>query len=93
MPGIGSSTSTMMQQIMHEGFRLTYSLRPELSNLRVPALFIWGGQDKLGPPELGREMAAIAPRALFEVVENAGHLPWLDQADQCVKLTSDFLRG
>ena len=93
MPGIGSSSSTMMQQITQEGFRLTYSLRPELPNLRVPTLFIWGDGDKLGPPELGREMAALAAHARCEIVEGAGHLPWLDQPDRCIQLTSDFLRG
>lgn len=92
LPGSAQSTTTMLEQMSHEGFRLTYSLRPELKNLKPETLFIWGDQDKLGPPALGLEMAAIAPRAHCEVLKDAGHLPWLDQSEQCIRLTKDFLK-
>jgi pimeloyl-ACP methyl ester carboxylesterase len=92
MPGIGSSSATMMKQITQEGFQLTYSLRPELRDFHVPTLFLWGDQDKLGPPQLGREMAAVAPNARCEIIASAGHIPWLDQPEQCIQLTSGFLK-
>src|SRR5262249_30029099 len=58
---------------------LTYKLRPELPNLTVPTLFLWGEKDTFGPPRLGQEMAAIMPNARCEVVRDAGHVAWLDQ--------------
>jgi len=82
----------MMQQIAHEGIPLTYALRPELKNLKPDTLFIWGDQDKLGPAMLGREMASMIPHARCEVVKEAGHLPWLDESELCIRLTRDFLR-
>jgi pimeloyl-ACP methyl ester carboxylesterase len=92
LPGYAQSTATMMEQITHEGIPLTYALRPELKNLKPETLFIWGDQDKLGPATLGREMASMIPHARCEVVNQAGHLPWLDQPELCIRLTTDFLR-
>jgi pimeloyl-ACP methyl ester carboxylesterase len=92
LPGYAQSTDTMLQQIAHEGIPLTYALRPELKNLKPPALFIWGDQDKLGPAMLGNEMASMIPHARCEVVKEAGHLAWLDQPELCIRLTRDFLR-
>lgn len=92
LPGYAQSTATMLEQIAHEGILLTYALRPELKNLKPETLFIWGDQDKLGPAVLGREMASMIPHARCEVIKEAGHLPWLDQSELCIRLTRDFLR-
>ena len=89
MPGIDSSMATMLEQSRRDGFHMTYSLRPEMSRLDTPTLFIWGDQDRLGSAELGREMASIMPNGRCEVVTNAGHLPWLDRTERCVTLTKD----
>jgi len=93
MPGINSSMATMMEQIRRDDFQLTWSLRPAMSRLAIPTLFIWGDHDSLGPPSLGREMARIMPNARCEVLEDAGHLPWLDQPERCVTLARDFIHG
>ena len=70
----------------------TYQLRPELKDLRPATLFIWGDQDKLGPPTLGVEMAKLAPNAHCEVLPDAGHLPWLDQPEECSRMVTEFLK-
>ena len=36
-------------------------------------------RDAFGSPDLGREAAAQASRARFVLIEDAGHVPWLDQ--------------
>jgi pimeloyl-ACP methyl ester carboxylesterase len=92
LPGYAQSTATMMEQIAHEGIPLTYALRPELKNLKPETLFIWGDQDKLGSAMRGNEMASMIPHARCEVIKEAGHLPWLDQSELCIRLTRDFLR-
>jgi pimeloyl-ACP methyl ester carboxylesterase len=69
----------------------TYALRPELSKLRAPTLFLWGDHDPFGTPSLGREMAAMMPDARVVEVSDAGHLPWLDQPDFCAEQTAAFL--
>jgi pimeloyl-ACP methyl ester carboxylesterase len=71
----------------------TYALRPDLSKLTAPTLFLWGDQDPLGTPDVGRELASRMPDARVEVVADAGHLPWLDQADFCAARITAFLSG
>jgi len=88
IPGATESWLTMVQNTGP----LTYALRPELKNLNVPTLMIWGDKDTFGPPERGAEMVALMPNAKLQVVHDAGHLAWLDQIEQCTNLVTSFLR-
>jgi pimeloyl-ACP methyl ester carboxylesterase len=96
LPEANRGWNSMLEELSREGVErtgLTYALRPELKNLRPPALFIWGDKDIEGPPSLAQEMAAIAPHARCEIIPDAGHLVWLDQPDRCAKRMLDFLRS
>ncbi len=72
---------------------LSYALRPELKNLKAPALFLMGDKDMEGPPTLAQEMAALAPHGRFELVRDSGHVIWLDQPEEVARLTRDFLKS
>lgn len=52
-----------------------------LSHLTMPALVVWGAIDPYIPPSFGEQYAAGLGNAQVELVDNAGHWPWLDQAD------------
>ncbi len=93
LPGAQLSWSTMLAALASPpASGLTHALRPELKDLKAPTLFVWGDQD-MEPPRLGQEMAALAPHARCEIVADAGHIVWLDQPEQCSKLTIDFLKN
>jgi pimeloyl-ACP methyl ester carboxylesterase len=70
---------------------LTYKLRPELPNLAVPTLLLWGEKDAFGAPSLGLEMAALMKNARCEVIPDAGHVAWLDQLNLCAEKLESFL--
>jgi pimeloyl-ACP methyl ester carboxylesterase len=53
--------------------------RSFLSAIAVPALVLVGGEDRLTPPELAREMTDAIPQADLVVVEGAGHLSTLER--------------
>jgi len=64
-----------------------------LSELSVPALFIYGGDDprtEPGDPELVRQ---ALPRADFRVIEGARHSPHSgrDSAEECTRIAKEFL--
>jgi pimeloyl-ACP methyl ester carboxylesterase len=93
LPGAADSWNTMIEKAVKDKDTFgAYSLRPELKNLRPSMLFIWGDKDKLGSPTLGEEMAKLAPKARCEVLRDAGHLPWLDQPEECNRLVLKFLK-
>ena len=95
IPGATESWLTLLEDCSITGGRstLTYSLRPELPKLSMPALLIWGDKDSFGPPTLAKEMAQLMPQGSAEVVPDAGHLAWLDQPDKVAALITNFLRS
>jgi pimeloyl-ACP methyl ester carboxylesterase len=52
-----------------------------LEELDMPALVLWGARDPWLGPELARRYAERLPRAEVEVIEDAGHWPWLDRPE------------
>ena len=59
--------------------------------LHLPVLCIVGDQDGSTPPALVRALADLIEGAEFRVVENAGHLPNVEQPDVFAELVSAFL--
>lgn len=50
----------------------------ECAGLQMPALFIHGTADP-HPADETRRLAGVLPRARFVAIDDAGHLPWLEQ--------------
>lgn len=99
IPGAAESWITMNESMFRPtgaglfsgASTLSYALRPELSTLHIPTLFLWGDRDTFGPPTLGKEMAALMPEARCEVIPDAGHLPWIDEPALCAEHMRSFL--
>lgn len=65
-------------------------LERRLHHLTMPTLVIWGGDDRLLPPEHGRRLAGLLPDARFEVLDGVGHVVPLEAPDAFARLVSDF---
>lgn len=61
------------------------------AELKLPALLIAGDEDGSTPPELVRDTADLIEGARFELIENAGHLPCVEQAGQYARILQDFI--
>lgn len=62
-----------------------------LARVRAPTLFIWGGDDPNGGGEIARAFANRVPDAELQVLDGAGHAPWIDEPDRCAELVRRFL--
>jgi pimeloyl-ACP methyl ester carboxylesterase len=95
LPGAQLSWNTMVESVLSKPDPgcLTYSLRPELKNLRAATLFVWGEKENLASRKVVEEMVPLAAQAQFKLVADAGHIVWFDQPEQCSKLTIDFLKS
>jgi 3-oxoadipate enol-lactonase len=62
----------------------------EIVRLDLPVLCIVGDQDGSTPPDLVRSTAALIPGAECVIVENAGHLPCIEQPDATAELVRRF---
>jgi len=61
--------------------------------LAVPSTWLAGRRDRLVDPRAMRDAAAMAPNAMFQVVEHAGHAPFLTHADEVAMRVDGFLQG
>lgn len=70
--------------------------RPESGSLlpkfQIPVLILTGDKDQIIPPEKAKTMAAVIPRATLKIVENAGHMPMLEQPQATTTAIRDFLK-
>ena len=60
--------------------------------LKVPVLCIVGDQDRSTPPDLVRSTADLIQGARFEIVNDAGHLPCIEQPAVTAALIRNFLQ-
>lgn len=57
-----------------------------LHRIEVPVKIIWGREDRILPVGFVDEFKRLMPRAQVHVLENCGHLPQVEKADEFVEL-------
>jgi pimeloyl-ACP methyl ester carboxylesterase len=65
-------------------------LERRLHHVTMPTLVIWGGEDRLLPPEHGRRLAALIPGARVEILDGVGHVVPLEAPGAFARLVADF---
>lgn len=65
--------------------------RPSLSEIRCPTLLIWGDGDGITSRAHQDEIAAAIPHAEMHIIEGAGHLPMVEEAEMVAKIMHQFL--
>ena len=66
-------------------------LRYWLRRVAAPTLVLWGGSDRIVTPDYGRRYAALIPKGRFEIIDDAGHHPELEQPRVFVDHIARFL--
>jgi 3-oxoadipate enol-lactonase len=62
-----------------------------IHQLQVPCLFIASDQDHTNSPEEVKRMAELVPHAEYVCIENAGHVPQMEQPQEFNRLIWEFL--
>jgi pimeloyl-ACP methyl ester carboxylesterase len=62
-----------------------------LPNINVPVLIITGDKDQIIPPQKADAMASAIPGATLATIENAGHMPMLEQPQATTMAIRNFL--
>jgi pimeloyl-ACP methyl ester carboxylesterase len=66
-------------------------LHKRLYRVKAPTLLLWGAQDRLVDPAYGDEFVNAIADARLEVIDGAGHLPQLEQAERTAASVTGFL--
>jgi 3-oxoadipate enol-lactonase len=90
--------SIMLRQSSAEGYAGVCTalrdadFRQSMTQIKNPTLVLCGAEDIATPPELGRELAGLIAGAQFSLIENAGHLPCVEQPETVVERMRQFFR-
>lgn len=91
-PRPGPSPEAIRTMVAYTGPSLADpKLLPRLGRVTVPTLAVWGENDAVATPDFGRVYAAAIPGARFEVIPDAGHLPWREAPDATFAAIAAFV--
>lgn len=91
-PGQTESLASLYRDSQRlRGCHPDYVIRAEVPTIEQPTLFIWGRADQFFPPGLGRDVAVSMPNAQLVELDDAGHMPWLEQGDGTASAIWTFL--
>jgi len=65
----------------------------QLHGIQQPVQLLLGDHDTFASVEAGENIVAQIPNGAFHIIENAGHLPWLEKPKECGHIIMDFLKN
>lgn len=69
----------------------TFDLRPQLKNIKVPALVIVGRHDFITNVSMAEEMVRHIPNARLEIFEDSGHFALVEEPEKFYKVIKEFV--
>jgi pimeloyl-ACP methyl ester carboxylesterase len=70
----------------------TFDVSRELGKPLCPTLIICGAADRLVPPPLSQQLAAVIPNSVIKIIPNAGHMVMLEQPQVVSATLIEFIR-
>jgi pimeloyl-ACP methyl ester carboxylesterase len=67
------------------------NLGEELSTIKQPTCLIWGNNDAITPPFVGKEFHKLIPNSELHFIDKCGHAPMMEVPDEFNKLLDAFL--
>lgn len=68
------------------------NLGEELSQIKQPTLLVWGNNDTITPPFVGREFNKLIPNSELYFVDKCGHAPMMEVPDEFNAILHKFLK-
>jgi len=63
----------------------------EVHAVKAPTLIVWGKYDELANPAGADRLEKTIPGARKVIIDNCGHMPQLERADEFNRLVREFL--
>lgn len=67
------------------------NLGEELNNIKQPTLLIWGKDDTITPPFVGKEFNKLIPNSELHFIDKCGHAPMMEVPTEFNKILDGFL--
>ena len=80
-----------MDQYIMPSIDAVRSSSVDFSQIQTPTLIIHGAMDRVNPQGASKDWEKRLPNAELKMVENAGHLPWIEQQGEVLGAIRNFL--
>lgn len=67
------------------------NLGEELKNVKQPTCLIWGNNDTITPPFVGKEFNNLIPNSELHLIDKCGHAPMMEVPDEFNHILEGFL--
>ncbi len=67
------------------------NLGEELKEIQQPTLLVWGNNDTITPPFVGREFNKLIPNSELHFIDKCGHAPMMEVPEEFNKILHEFL--
>ena len=67
------------------------NLGEELNQIKQPTLLIWGNNDAVTPPFVGREFQRLIPNSELHFIDKCGHAPMMEVPEEFNRILHKFL--
>jgi len=83
----------ILMTIRNNALRNSLPTYRKVGELNIPKLLVWGRDDPTVPYAQSAQVAASLPDVRFHTIENSGHIPHYEDADQVNPFILDFLKN
>ncbi len=70
---------------------IRHNLGDELTNIKQPTLLIWGNNDTITPPFVGKEFNRLIPNSEIHFIDKCGHAPMMEVPAEFNEILFRFL--
>ncbi|MBX3239971.1 MAG: alpha/beta hydrolase [Chitinophagaceae bacterium] len=67
------------------------NLGDELKEIKQPTLLVWGNNDTITPPFVGKEFNKLIPNSELHFIDKCGHAPMMEVPEEFNKILHQFL--
>jgi pimeloyl-ACP methyl ester carboxylesterase len=67
------------------------NLGEDINQIKQPTLLIWGNNDTITPPFVGREFQRLIPQSELHFIDKCGHAPMMEVPDEFNRILRKFL--
>lgn len=89
---IVNNREKVIRVVMMAKSAMRTNMKKELPNILQKTCIIWGKQDKVTPPEVGKEFHADIPNSEIFWIDKCGHAPMIEQPSVFNKILLKWLR-
>lgn len=92
-PWLGEGQAAFYRQIAQADERFTDEVEVLYGHIRVPALIVWGTDDRWLSTDHGQRLAEAIPHSKLQLVQGAGHLVQEDRPAELTNVIHRWLTG